>query len=219
MAMSQVNQSNVRFPNESASYRRQRAELLAAEAQLRQQTEQVAEMRRGLPLGGLVPDYEFDNAQGSTTLGEQFLHHNTLIAYSFMYGPDDSAPCPMCSSFVDGLLSQLPQLQQCVDVAVIARSPYQRIQHMVTERGWQGLNWLSAAHNRFSSAYHSEDDHGGQRPMCHVFVKQDGRVHHQWSSELLFVPRQGQPRHLDILWPLWNLLDLTPAGRRDFMPS
>jgi predicted dithiol-disulfide oxidoreductase (DUF899 family) len=35
----------------------------------------------------------------------------------------------------------------------------------------------------------------------------------------LFVPRQGQPRHLDILWPLWNLLDLTPAGRRDFMPS
>ena len=55
--------------------------------------------------------------------------------------------------------------------------------------------------------------------MCHVFVRQDGRVHHQWLSELLAVPRDGQPRHLDTLWPLWNLFDLTPEGRGDFMPN
>ena len=23
----------------------------------------------------------------------------------------------------------------------------------------------------------------------------------------------GQPRHADLTWPLWNLLDLTPEGR------
>jgi len=207
------------FPNESAAYRQARNELLMAEAQLRDQVEAVAALRRQLPLGGLVGDYEFENAEGITTLSQQFQRHTTLIAYSFMYGANDAVPCPMCSSFVDALLSQLAQLQQRADVVVIARSPYERIAKMAADRGWQGLNWLSAAHNRFASAYHSEDDHGGQRPMCHVFVRQDGRVHHQWSSELLAVPRDGQPRHLDTLWPLWNLLDLTPEGRGDFMPN
>ena len=208
----------MKFPNESPAYRQLRNELLAAEAQLRDQVEAVAALRRRLPLGGLVGDYEFENAAGKTKLSEQFQRHTTLIAYSFMYGPDDAVPCPMCSSFVDALLSQLPQLQQRADVVVIARSPYERIAQMVEERGWRELNWLSAAHNRFASAYHSEDDHGAQSPMCHVFVRQEGRVHHQWSSELLAVPRDGQPRHLDTLWPLWNLLDLTPEGRGDFMP-
>lgn len=39
---------------------------------------------------------------------------------------------------------------------------------------------------------------------------------HFWASELFM---QGdpdwpnQPRHMDLLWPLWNLLDLTPEGR------
>jgi predicted dithiol-disulfide oxidoreductase (DUF899 family) len=48
-----------------------------------------------------------------------------------------------------------------------------------------------------------------------VFTRRKGRVHHTWSSELLFVPpERGQDgRHVDVIWPLWNLLDLTPEGR------
>ena len=104
------------FPNESAAYRQARNELLMAEAQLRDQVEAVAALRRQLPLGGLVGDYEFENAEGITTLSQQFQRHTTLIAYSFMYGANDAEPCPMCSSFVDALLSQLAQLQQRADV-------------------------------------------------------------------------------------------------------
>ncbi|MDP6979224.1 MAG: hypothetical protein QF570_11575 [Myxococcota bacterium] len=44
-------------------------------------------------------------------------------------------------------------------------------------------------------------------------------AHHYWGSELYFVPRDGHPRHVDPLWPLWNVLDLTPEGRGDFFPS
>lgn len=42
-----------------------------------------------------------------------------------------------------------------------------------------------------------------------------GKVHHFWSAEALFVePEPGQdPRHVDSVWALWNLLDLTPEGR------
>jgi len=40
-------------------------------------------------------------------------------------------------------------------------------------------------------------------------------VHHFYATELLFAPTErGQdPRHVDLIWPLWNLLDLTPEGR------
>ena len=43
--------SNVRFPNESAEYRRAREALLAEEIELRRHIERVAEQRRRLPLG------------------------------------------------------------------------------------------------------------------------------------------------------------------------
>jgi len=54
-----------------------------------------------------------------------------------------------------------------------------------------------------------------------VFVKHRGAVHHSWGSELLFRPYPtGNTRHIDTLWPLWNVLDLTPDGRgKDWYPS
>lgn len=51
---------HVRFPGESGEYRRARDELLRAEKEVRDRTEEVARQRRELPLGGVVPaDYAF----------------------------------------------------------------------------------------------------------------------------------------------------------------
>src|ERR1022692_2544392 len=61
--------STVRFPGESASYRAARDELLAAERDLRKQVEQVAQLRRKLPLGGELPeDYAFE--EGAADLAD-----------------------------------------------------------------------------------------------------------------------------------------------------
>ena len=52
----------IRFPNESDAYRATRNVLLEAEADLREQIENVAAMRRKLPLGGAIPeDYVFED--------------------------------------------------------------------------------------------------------------------------------------------------------------
>src|ERR1700675_2300292 len=57
--------SDVRFPNESAEYRRAREALLAEEIVLRRHIERVAEQRRALPPGGEVKkDYAFEGGQG-----------------------------------------------------------------------------------------------------------------------------------------------------------
>src|SRR5580704_16001222 len=103
-----------RFPGESESYRSARNQLLEAEIDLRRQVEEVAALRRRLPLGGEVPeDYVFD--EGSADLSDSQTRRqvplsqlfrpgkDTLAIYSFMFGPKMKAACPMCSSIIDGL--------------------------------------------------------------------------------------------------------------------
>ncbi len=54
-----------------------------------------------------------------------------------------------------------------------------------------------------------------------MFVKRPDGVHHFYSCELNMLPaEEGQNhRHIDLMWPLWNVLDLTPEGRgSDWFP-
>ena len=209
----------VRFPGESAEYRQRRDELLEAEMSLRSQNETVAELRRQLPLGGQAENYVFESPNGPVSLDELFGEHDTLIVYSFMFGGDDSAPCPMCSAFMDSVNGQLKHINQRAAFVTVARSPIERLQKLVDARGWSGIPWISASQNNYPIDYHSEMANGAQVPMANVFVKTNGEIRHFWSSEMFFAPSETHPRHIDMLWPLWHFFDLTPQGRGDFMPG
>ncbi len=215
---------DTRFPNESRQYREARDELLVAERDLRRQSERVAAQRRALPPGGAIPeDYAFDEGGRTVTLSELFGSHQTLIAYSFMFSPREGArPCPMCTSMLDSLDGQAVHLAQRVSLAVIAKAPIERIRDFARERGWRNLRLLSSGTNSYNADYHGETSDGSQLPVLNVFVRRDGDIHHSWASELLFVPADhGQnSRHVDMIWPLWNLLDTTPQGRgTDWFPK
>src|SRR3954451_10702868 len=91
--------SGMRFPNESAEYRRARQALLAEEIELRRHIERVAEMRRALPPGGAVAKhYEFEGEGGKTKSPALSGNKPTLLIYSYMFGPQREKPCPMCTS-------------------------------------------------------------------------------------------------------------------------
>lgn len=210
------------FPNETTEYRQARDELLKTEVDLRAQIERVAAMRRELPLGGLVEeDYAFeeidDDGQVKTVrFSELFEDSKTsLFVYSFMYGPNMDNPCPMCSSIIDGLNGNARHITERVNLAVVARSPIDRIMAFAKERGWANLRLLSCANNSYGLDYFGEDAKGNQMPMANVFVKKNGSIHHFWGTEMLYANLEGQPRHVDLLWPLWNVLDTTPEGRGD----
>jgi predicted dithiol-disulfide oxidoreductase (DUF899 family) len=205
-----------RFPNETAAYRAARDELLLAERELRRQVEAVAELRRALPPGGEVPqDYLFESETGPVRLSELFGDKDTLAAYSFMYGPKMEHACPSCTSMLDGLDGQAPHITQRIALAIIAKSPIARIRAHADTRGWRRLRLLSSANNGYNRDYHGESEDGSQLPMLNIFVRRGGKVVHTWASELAFAPREpGQdPRHIDMIWPLWNMLDFTPSGR------
>jgi len=146
---------------------------------------------------------------------------DSLVLYSFMYGPDMAEPCPMCTSLLDGLNGTAPHAMQRVNFAVVARSPIARVRDWARVRGWRNLRLLSSAQNTYNRDYHGETPDGNQMPNLNVFVRRDGRVHHFWGSELLWVPPEpGQDtRHVDLLWPLWSMFDLTPEGRGHSYPE
>ena len=154
-----------RLPNEDGAYRAARDALLVAEAELRRQIERVAAQRRALPLGGALPqDYAFEEGEDARTvrLSQLFGDKQTLVLYSFMYGPAMERPCPLCSSMLDGLDGQAPHITQRVALAVAARSPIGRIRAAAAERGWRRLRLISSAGNSYHRDYLSESPTGDQ---------------------------------------------------------
>ncbi|MDH3450809.1 MAG: DUF899 family protein [Gammaproteobacteria bacterium] len=217
---------SVAFPNEPSDYRAARDQLLQAEIRLRQQVAEVAEQRRRLPLGGQVKeDYEFAERRDAgrirpVKMSQLFGPHDSLFLYSFMYGPQAELPCPMCSSLLDALNGNAPHINQRTSLAVAARSDIERVAEFAERRGWHNLRLLSSRDTDYNSDYLAENAAGEQFPMANVFVRREGRIHHFWGSELFYADVDGQPRHMDLMWPLWNVLDTLPAGRgEDWYPS
>jgi predicted dithiol-disulfide oxidoreductase (DUF899 family) len=228
---------DVGFPGESDEYRRERNGLLEAEIELRQAIERVAAQRRSLPLGGTVPDdYSFEAAGGGGEVRFSELFSpgkDTLVIYSFMFPrysgdtrpaagagettvwPLPETPCPSCTSILDGLNGAAPHLAERVNLAVVAKSDPDRIDEFARERGWRNLRLLSSRHNAYNRDYHAETGEGEQLPILNVFVREADRIRHFWASELLFAkgPPGEETRHVDLIWPIWHALDMTPAGR------
>ena len=100
--------SELRYPNESRAYRDARDGLLKDEQALVAAVKALAAKRRTLPPGGeLKQDYVFQWANDGRVgqpvkFSELFGDKNTLLLYSFMFGPNWDNPCVSCTSLVDG---------------------------------------------------------------------------------------------------------------------
>jgi predicted dithiol-disulfide oxidoreductase (DUF899 family) len=130
-----------------------------------------------------------------------------------MYGPDMDDACPMCTSLIDGFEANTAHINDRVNMVVVAKSPIGRIVDYAQGRGWHNVALLSSNKNSYNIDYWAEDEAGNQMPMINVFVRKSDGINHFWGSELLYAKVDGQPRHVDLLWPIWNIFDLTPEGR------
>lgn len=215
--------NKISLPNESAEYRRARNELLAAEIELRRNIERVAEMRRALPPGGEVTKkYQFQSERGPVTFSDLFGDKQTLVVYSYMYGPERARPCPMCTSLLSAWDGEAQDIEQNVALAVIAQSPIERVVAFKKERGWRNLKLYSDTSGEYSVDYLANTPEFADSAAINVFTKRDGVIRHFWAGEMGFAQADpGQdPRGAPDLMPLWTVLDMTPEGRRsDWYPS
>src|SRR5678815_4239464 len=90
MAQEKINATRrqTNLPNESAEYLEKREELRLAEIELMRQRERVAELRRGLPKGATVTDYEL--LEGPTSLDEGDEPVTTVRLSDLFTAPDRS---------------------------------------------------------------------------------------------------------------------------------
>ena len=215
--------SQFRFPNESDEYRSRRNELLDQEIRLRDEIEKVAEQRRQLPPGGQLKEaYGFERLGDggkieSVSFDDLFGEHDSLIIYSMMFGPEWDAPCPSCTCIVDGLNVSGRAVQETSAIAVVAAASAEQLADWAGRRGWTQINLVSGTKNSYLLDYAGfETTDPGVVSVMNVFRKTQSGIFHFWASELLSRPMEsGHPRHVDIVWPLWNLLDMTPQGRGD----
>ncbi|MGI9025249.1 MAG: DUF899 family protein [Burkholderiaceae bacterium] len=205
------------YPNDSSEYRAAREALLAEEIELMRHIERVAAQRRTLPPGGEVPeDYVFEDEGGrKIRLSEMFGDSDTLVVYTWMYGPQRERPCPMCTAFLGGLDGTALDIAQRLSVAIVGRSPVERQKAFKAERGWRSLKMYSTAGNSFAEDYRGVGPDGEDWAAMNVFVKDGETIRHFWGNEMgLATADPGQdPRGAPELMPMWTIFDMTPEGR------
>lgn len=234
--------AHLTYPNESAAYRDARNALLDAEIALRAHIEAVAAQRRALPPGGEVAeDYVFERLSETlrpeaVRMSDLFGPHETLILYSFMYGPDRDQPCPGCVHLLDGMDGAARHMEQRAALYIVAKSPLARLYAWARERGWDHLRFLSTAGNRYDADYFGDtsrlsremrtahgvpDGDDWDETIYNVFRRKDGKISHFWGSELSFARAEPNQHHRsgDLASPLWAMIDMTPEGRGDFFPK
>jgi len=209
--------------NESAEYLAKREELRLAELDLMRQREHVAELRRHLPKGATVQDYVFEEGptnldRGDTPvrkvrLSELFTAPDrSLVIYHFMYGKRNTNPCPMCTAWIDGINGVAHHLAQNLDLAIVAAAEPSVLRAHARSRGWNNLRLLSGGSSTFKYDLGSEDREGRQDSTISVFTREGGTVRHFYSAHPKMAPDVDE-RGLDLMSPIWHVLDLTPQGR------
>src|SRR5438552_14929751 len=187
--------------NESSEYLAKREELRLAEIELMRHRERVAELRRNLPEGAPIQDYQFaegprdlnagDAPVRAIRLGELFTRPNrSLVIYHFMFGKKQTKACPMCTAWLDGANGVAHHLAQNLDFAIVAAADLLTLRAHARERGWDKLRLLSAGTNTFKYDLGSEDREGGQDSTISVFTRDDakGTLHHFYTAHPRMAP-------------------------------
>ncbi|WP_328386920.1 DUF899 domain-containing protein [Streptomyces sp. NBC_00400] len=215
---------------EPADYVSAREELRQAEIELMRHRERVADLRRRLPLGPAVDDYVFEEGPAdleggdaparTVRLSELFTRPGRdLIVYHLMYGKKQTEPCPMCTMWLDGFNGVARHVAQNVDLAIVAAAGLPALRAHARDRKWTNLRLLSAGSSTFKHDLGSEDAEGNQDSTVSVFTRDDnGSVRHVYSVH----PRMSDDidqRGIDLLSPVWHLLDLTGQGRGNWFAA
>lgn len=213
--------------NESSEYLAKREELRIAEIELMRQSERTAELRRQLPEGAIVQDYVFEEGPSNLDAGDTPIRtvrlsdlftgpDRSLVIYHFMFGKTQTKPCPMCTMIIDSWDGAAHHVAQNVDVAIVAAADPAALRAHARQRGWDRLRLLSCGDNTFKYDLRSEDREGNQDSTVSVFTRDGkGTIRHFYTAHPSMAD-DIRERGLDLLAPVYNILDLTPQGRGDW---
>jgi predicted dithiol-disulfide oxidoreductase (DUF899 family) len=214
-----------------------RNELLEREKELTRRNDELAEQRRELPWVPIDEDYRFETEGGTRTLAELFDGRSQLLVYHFMFGPEYSAGCPVCSAGADTFDGGFAHMNaRDITFTCVSRAPLERLQAYKERMGWT-FPWASSAGSDFNfdfQASHTPEqiapfldgelgpvprlatdcgtDPAGymqEAPGLSAFALDDGVVYHTYST---------YARGLEIILGFYPFIDRTAKGRNEGVP-
>jgi predicted dithiol-disulfide oxidoreductase (DUF899 family) len=131
-------------------HRQARLRLLEAEKEHTRRGDELAAMRRSLPWVRIDKEYLFDTCEGRQTLADLFAGRSQLLVYHFMFGPDWTEGCPVCSFWADGFNGGVIHINHR-DITMIcsSRAPLERIEAYKRRMGWS-FPWVSSLGSDFN---------------------------------------------------------------------
>lgn len=212
------------MPNivDDATWLAAREELLESEKRLTRLRDELSARRREMPWRLIDKDYRFNTEAGEQTLSDLFGDQSQLLVYHFMFGPEQEAGCPGCSWWADNYNGNVEHLvARDIKLVAIARAPLDKLLAYRERMGWN-FDWASSLNCDFNQDFHvsfsqDEIDAGKayynyhetgrimpEAPGVSVFVKQNDKIYHSYST---------YSRGLDILNAGYHMMDLVPKGR------
>jgi predicted dithiol-disulfide oxidoreductase (DUF899 family) len=197
-----------------------RKELLAREKEFDHERGRLTEARRKLPMVKVEKEYGFDGRQGALTHLDLFEGRRQLIVYHLMFDPERSTACKHCSCVMDNIAGSLVQLTaRDTSFAAISRAPIAKIETFKKRMQWT-FPLVSSLKNDFNYDYnvtldtdrgstvynYKTFDYRGELPGLSVFFRDNDLIFHSYSTYF---------RGLDILLPMYHLLDRTLRGRQE----
>jgi predicted dithiol-disulfide oxidoreductase (DUF899 family) len=127
-----------------------RTELLEREKELTRRSDELARQRLELPWVPVEKNYRFDTDEGTKTLAELFDGRSQLLVYHFMFGPQYTAGCPICSAAADGFEGSVVHLNhRGVTFVCVSRAPLERLDVYKRRMGWT-FPWVSSLGSDFN---------------------------------------------------------------------
>lgn len=212
-----------RLASETENARDEREALRLAEIELMEHRDHVAAQRRALSSPTPVEDYVFDEGPKDLATGDDPVttvrlselftgSDRPVVVYHFMYGKAQRDPCPMCTMWIDGFNGVARHLAHNMDFVVVAATDVATLRSYARDQRWFDLRFLSCGDNTFKYDLGSEDAIGNQDSTISVFSRNRDSVLHTYTTKAQ-ITEDTYERGIDLLSPVWNLLDLLPGGR------
>lgn len=208
-----------------------RKKHLAKEKEFTRLRDQLSRERRELPWELVEKDYSFEGEKGTQSLADLFEGRAQLVIYHAMFNPEtagpsttwtEEAPCFSCSFWMDNFNGITVHLNhRDITMAAVSMASYPNLAAYKRRMGWT-FPWYSSVGSDFNFDYRvsftpeelkAEKVEYNYRlnrfpmseaPGISVFLKEDGRIFHTYST---------YARGLDMLNVAYHYMDLVPKGR------
>jgi predicted dithiol-disulfide oxidoreductase (DUF899 family) len=213
----------------------ERDELLKQEKELTRRGDELASKRRELPWVPVQEDYRFETEDGTKNLADLFDGRSQLLVYHFMFGPDWTAGCPVCSSITDTLAPQVVHLKARDTTLLLAsRAPLEKLIAYRERMGWD-IDWVSSGASDFNRDLGFLSTREELKPFLEgeipLTVEQNARICgtdaggyvsegpglsvYALSDETIYRTYVTTARGLEAAMAYYALLDRTPKGRAE----